>query len=59
MLLFCYVAKPFLDQRPVLGYYENTADPVQTPPNAASDQGLHCLLTDIAMGNAVKMKAST
>ena len=31
------------------GYYENSADPVQTPPNAASDQGLHCLLTEISM----------
>ena len=33
----------------VLGYYANSADPVQTPPNAASDQGLHCLFTDISM----------
>ena len=27
---------------------QNSADPVQ-PPNAASDQGLHCLLTEISM----------
>ena len=26
------------------------------PPNAASDQGLHCLLTEISMENAVGMK---
>ena len=28
------------------------------PPSAASDQGLHCLLTDVSMENAVKMKTS-
>ena len=27
-------------------------------PNAVSDQGLHCLLTEISMENAVKMKTS-
>ena len=29
------------------------------PPNASSDQRLHCLLTEISMDNAVKMKIST
>ena len=26
------------------GHRQNSADPDQTPQNAASDQGLHCLL---------------
>ena len=39
-----------------LGYYANSADPIQMPPNAASDQGLHCLQTEISMENTVKMK---
>ena len=39
-----------------LGYYTNSADPVQMPPYlAASDQDLHCLLTEISMENAVRM----
>ena len=29
--------------RPLKGYLANSADPDQTPQNAASDQGLHCL----------------
>ena len=41
------------------GYFPNSADSVQMPPNAASDQGLHCLLTEISMENAVKMKTFT
>ena len=36
----------------------DTVDPVQTPPNAASDQGLHCLLTKNFMENAVKMTST-
>ena len=39
----------------VLGFYANSADPVQTPPNAASELGLHCLLTEISIENAVKI----
>ena len=27
--------------------FANSADPVQTPHNAASELGLHCLLTEI------------
>ena len=42
------------DQISVLGYYANSADPGQTPPNAASDQGLHCLFTRISLENAAK-----
>ena len=38
----------------VLGYYANSTDPVLTPPNAASDQGLHYLLTEISMETAVE-----
>ena len=51
--------EPFLSQLSVLGYHANSADPAQTPPNAASDLGLHCLLTEIFMDNIVKMKIST
>ena len=34
----------------------NGADPDQTPQNAASDKGLHCLLTGISIQNRTKMK---
>ena len=33
--------------------------PDQMPQSAASDQGLHCLHTNVSMENAVKMKTST
>ena len=39
-----------------MGYYANSEDPVQTPPNAASVQSLHCFLTKKSMTNVVKMK---
>ena len=32
-------------QAPKRGTQANSADPDQIPDNAASDQGLHCLLT--------------
>ena len=41
-----YAINPFLDQITILGYYANSADLVQMPPNATSDQSQHCLLTD-------------
>ena len=34
---------PIVVGRPVKGYLANSGDPDQTPQNAASDQGLHCL----------------
>ena len=40
----------------VFGTYANSADPDQTPQNAAPDQGLHCLLTGISIQNQIKMK---
>ena len=40
--------QPFLDLNPVPKTYTNSADSVQTPQNAASDQGLRCLLTGIS-----------
>ena len=52
-------ALPFSGQIPVFGYYADSADPVQSQQNVASDQGLHCLLTGISMLNTVKLKAST
>ena len=50
---------PFRVQIPVLEYCANCADPVQTPQTAASDQGLHCLLTAISIENTVKLKSET
>ena len=38
---------------------QNSADPVQMLQNVMSDQGVHCLLTEISMQNTVKMKTST
>ena len=35
-------------------YYANSADPFQTPQNAASEQGQHGLLTGISMQNTIK-----
>ena len=49
----------FLDRISILKYYANSADPVQTPRNAASDQGLHYLLTGMSMQNTVKVKLFT
>ena len=40
-------------------YYANSADPVQMRQNAASDQGLHHLLTAVSIQNTVKMKIFT
>ena len=38
-----FVVYPIVVGRPIKGYLANSADPDQTPQNAASDQGLHCL----------------
>ena len=35
-----------LSKHPFCGTYVNSADPDQMPQNVASDQGLHCLLTE-------------
>ena len=35
------------------GTYTNSADPVQMPHNAASDQGLHCLFAEILIQNTI------
>ena len=43
----------------IFGTQENSADPGQTPQNAASDQCLHCLLTGISIRNRIKMKKYT
>ena len=40
-------------------YYAKSADSIQMPYLVASDQGLHCLRTEISMEIAVKMKGST
>ena len=34
----------------------NSADPDEMPQNAASDQGLHCFLTGICVGNIIRKK---
>ena len=44
-----FLLNVFLDRILVLGYYANSADPVRTPQNAASDQGHHYLLAGISM----------
>ena len=41
---------------PVLRYIANSADPNQPPQNAASDLGLHCLLTVISIQKIIKVK---
>ena len=38
---------PLLSGNPKRGTQANSADPDQTPHNAASDRGLQCLLTAI------------
>ena len=45
--------------KPVLGSYANSVDPAQIPQNAASDQGIRCLLAGISWENTLKVKAST
>ena len=47
--------QPLLDHIHHWGYYANSADPDQTPHNAPSDRGLHCLLTGISIQNTVNM----
>ena len=42
-----------------MGTKENSADPDQMPHNAASDQGLHCLLTAIFLENQINLKNYT
>ena len=42
-----------------LGYNANSADPLQMPLFAASEVGLHCLLTVMSMRNTVKLKTAT
>ena len=45
-----------LNRYPFLGYNAKSADPVQMPPNVASELGLHCLITEISTENAGKIK---
>ena len=40
-----YLFQSFEDHKPILGTFANRADPVHIPQNAASNQGLHSLLT--------------
>ena len=42
--------------RPFCGTCGNSADQDQTPQNAVSDQGLHCLLTVCSIKYEMKMK---
>ena len=48
-----------LDWIPVLETYANSADQVQMLQNAASDQGLHCLLTRISVLITLKLNIFT
>ena len=40
---------PFLAWRPFYGASASSAGPGETPPHAASDQGLHCLLAECSI----------
>ena len=40
-----------LTWKPVKWAKANSADPYQTPHNAPSDQGLHCLIIDFSIKN--------
>ena len=42
-----------------MGAYANREEPVKTPQNVASDQGLHCLRTEISMQDTVQVKILT
>ena len=49
-----YIYKPSI---PFWGHRQTVQTQIrQTPQNAASDQGLHCLLTGISIRNRIKMK---
>ena len=52
------IPRPFLDGIPVLRYYANSADPVQTPQNAASDQCQYHLLKGISIQNTIQIAHS-
>ena len=49
-------ALTLLDQIPILGYYANSADPVQMPQNMVSDQCKHCLQTGQQSTVTMKIK---
>ena len=54
---FCILkCKCYIDIMPTAATYANSADPDQTPQNAASDQSLHCFLTGISNRSRIKMK---
>ena len=55
MIKTCIVAH----SSPIKGTYVNRADHDQTPQNKVSDQGLHCLLTGISIGNRMKIKTKS
>ena len=57
--MLCFSINPFLDQITHLQYNLNSADPVQMPQDAASDQGPHCLLTGISMQNNNRNKKTS
>ena len=50
MLFFFFLEIPFLNA--------NSVDPDQTPQNAASDQGLHCLLMFLLWGTRHRLVTS-
>ena len=41
-----YYLNPYYSSVIFMGHLQNSVKPDQTPHNAASDPGLHCLLTD-------------
>ena len=49
----------FSNQIPHLGYWVNSADPVQMPQYAASDQGQHCFRTGDPTQKSIEIRTST
>ena len=50
---------PIYAQRSFCGTLANSAEPDQTPQNAASDQVFHCLFTECPMKMLLKTKNTT
>ena len=58
-IFFTDFSPPFFRPKTRLGTHANSTDPVQTPQNVASDQGLYCLLTGISMQDMINGKTFT
>ena len=52
--LWMFISFSFPDLLRILRYHANSAVPDQTPQNAASNRGQHCLFTVISVKNIFK-----